>query len=132
MTLIKDRRSIHLVRIAWFQIGILILGTIAWMFKTHSAALVFAMTGITSILFWHSHVWIVARLLNPIVKLRFAFGLLIVVKLALLILLLRGIIKYFPIEVLPFATGVMLFSASIIIEAIHLILQSRSSINRDS
>jgi hypothetical protein len=50
----------------------------------------------------------------------------------LLVLLLRGIIKCFPIEIFPFATGIMLLSISIILEAINLVFQSKSSINSNS
>ncbi len=113
----------HLTRIGWYQAGLLPLGGAAWLFRSRPAALAFLLAGATSILFWHSHRWIVARMLTPSVRLRWVFGFLVVVKLALIALILRGIMDFFPLEVLPSVTGILLFSASIMLEAIYLIFR---------
>jgi len=121
-----DSGAAHLARIAWYQVGLLPLGAAAWLFRSRPAALAFLLAGAASILFWHSHRWIVARMLTPSVRLRWVFGFLVVVKLALLALILRGIMDFFPLEVLPTVTGILLFSASIMLEAIYLIFQPGS------
>ena len=125
----EDVRSFHLIRIAWFHAGLLCVGTLAWMVNSLRAGLVFTLTGIVSMLFWHLHRWLVVRVLTPHIRWRLVFGFLIIVKLALLALVLRGIIYYFPMEVVPFATGTMLFSAPILVEAIYLIFQSGPDVN---
>ena len=119
----------HLVRITWFQIGLFVLGTLAWTMRSSHACWTFVLTGVVSILFWHLHQWLVTRVLAPNVRWRLVFGLLIIVKLALLVLALRGIIDYFPMEVIPFTTGIMLFSAPVLVEAIYLIFWSGPDVN---
>lgn len=125
----EDARSIHIVRISWFQIGLLFVGILIWMVNSLRAGFAFMATGVASVLFWHLHRWLVLRVLNPHIRWRLVFGFLIIVKLALLASVLRGIINYFPTEVVPFVTGIMLFSAPILIEAIYLIFQSRFDVN---
>jgi len=117
----EDPGSIHLHRIARFQAGLLPLGAAAWLFRSWRAALAFALAGLASILFWHLHRWIVVRMLTPSVRLRWAFGLLVLFKLALIALILRGIMDCFPMEVIPSVTGILLFSASILLEAVYLV-----------
>jgi len=118
-----DSGSIHLTRIAWFQVGLLFLGAAAWLLRSGRAALVYGMAGLASMLFWHLHRWIVARMLTPSVRMRWVFGFLVLVKLALIALILRGIMDSFPVEVLPSVTGILLFSASILCEAVYLIFR---------
>lgn len=119
----EDSGSVHLSRIAWFQVGLLLLGAAAWMLRSWRAALVFALAGMASMLFWHLHRWIVARMLTPSVRRRWVFGFLAMGKLALIALILRAIMDSFPLEVLPSVSGILLFSASILVEAIYLIFR---------
>lgn len=120
-----NNKSEHFVRIAWFQICLLIIGILAWLNYNRYSAMVFAIFGIISIIFWYLHIWIITKTLTvQSVKLRFLFGMLIILKLALLMLTLRVIIKYFQQEILSSVTGITLFAASIIIEAIYLAIVS--------
>ena len=123
MDLAEDAGTVHLTRIAWFQVGLLVLGAGAWMLRSWRAALVFTLAGLASMLFWHLHRWIVARMLTPSVRMRWVFGFLVLVKLALIALILRGIMDSFPMEVIPSVTGILLFSASILLEAFYLIFR---------
>jgi len=123
MALAEDGGASNLTRIAWFQAGLLPLGAAAWMLRSRRAALVFALAGVASILFWHLHRWIVARMLTPSVRRRWVFGFLVMVKLALIALILHGIMDSFPMEVVPSVTGILLFIASILLEAAYLIFR---------
>jgi hypothetical protein len=120
---VEDAGAIHLRRIGWNQVGLLAVGGLAWLLKSPRAALVFVLAGLASMAFWHLHRWIVARMLTPSVRLRWLYGALVVLKLALLALFLRGIMDFFPLEVLPSVTGVLLFIASILVEAVWLIFR---------
>jgi hypothetical protein len=120
----KDFSLVHLVRISWLQVALFFVGVLSWIFYSLRASLVFMLTGLASMLFWHIHLWLVSRVLTHNIKWRFVFGFLIILKLALLALILRGIIYYFPMEAVPLVTGTMLFSVPIIIEAIYLTFQS--------
>ena len=122
----EDPGAIHLTRIAWFQVGLLLLGACGWRLRSWRAALVFTLAGLASMLFWHLHRWIVVRMLTPSVRLRWVFGFLVLVKLALIALILRGIMNSFPMEVIPCVTGILLFSASILLEAVYLIFRPGS------
>ncbi len=118
-----DPGSGHLTRIAWYQVGLLLLGGPAWLLRSWRAALVFTVAGLASMLFWHLHRWIVVRMLTPSVRLRWAYGALVLVKLALIGFILRGIMDCFPLEVIPSVTGILLFCASILLEAIYLVFR---------
>ena len=118
-----DAGAAHLTRIGWYQVGLLVLGAAAWGLRSRRAALAYALAGLASMLFWHLHRWIVARMLTPSVRLRWAFGFLVLLKLALIAFILRGIMDCFPLEVIPAVTGILLFCASIMVEAIHLIFR---------
>ena len=113
----------HLVRIARFQLALVPLGAAGWAFRSWKAALVFAVGGGASILFWTLHRWVVTGLLTPSLRRRWLFGFLVLAKLALIVVLLRGMMVCFPLEVLPFVTGILLFSASIVMEAFWLVLR---------
>lgn len=117
----------HLRRIGRIQLVLLPLGTALWFLGSWRSALAFAVGGAASVAFWHLHRWVVTGLLTPSLKRRWLFGLLILAKLALIVLLLRGMMVCFPSEVLPLVTGVLLFSASIVLEAFWLILRPMSS-----
>ena len=113
----------HLRRIGRIQVALLPLGTALWGLRSWRGALAFAVGGAASIGFWHLHRWVVDGLLNPSVRRRGLYGLLVLGKLALIVLLLRGMMVCFPSEALPLVTGVLLFSASIVVEALWLILR---------
>ena len=119
----EDGGTAHLVRITWFQLGLLPLGAAGWGFRSWRAALVFAVGGGASILLWNLHRWVVTGMLTPSVRRRWLYGFLALTKLALLVLLLRGMMVCFPSEALPFVTGILLFSASIVMEGFWLILR---------
>jgi hypothetical protein len=118
-----DAGSAHLTRIAWYQAGLLVLGAAGWCLRSWRAALVFTLAGLASMLFWNLHRWIVARMLTPSVRMRWVFGCLVVVKLALIAFILRGIMDCFPLEVIPSVTGILLFIASILVEAVYLMFR---------
>jgi uncharacterized membrane protein YgdD (TMEM256/DUF423 family) len=61
-------------------------------------------------------------MLTPSVRRRWFFALLGLLKLALLVLLLRGMMACLPREALPLATGILLFVGAILLEALRLIL----------
>jgi hypothetical protein len=123
---IEDAGAVHLNRIGWYQVGLLAAGGTAWLARSGTAALVFILAGLASMAFWHLHRWIVARMLTPSVRLRWLYGVLVVVKLALLAIFLRGIMDFFPLEVLPTVTGILLFIASIMVEAVYLMFRPGS------
>ena len=111
----------HLARIARFQWLLLLLGSAAWLLRSRQAALVFAVSGGASILFWTLHQWIVAHMLTPSLRRRWIYGCLTPLKLALIVVLLRGMMDSFPMEVIPLVTGILLFIAAIMLEAFWLI-----------
>lgn len=73
--------------------------------------------GLISIAFWSLHRIIVAKMLTPKVRLRWFYGFLTLVKLALIVLGLRGMMMIVPQEGLPMATGLMLFVVAILLVA---------------
>jgi hypothetical protein len=119
----EDPGNIHLVRIGRFQWLLEVVGSLLWLLRSWRSAVVFAAGGATSMAFWYLHRWIVARMLTPSIRMRWVYGFLAVVKLALLALFLRAIMDLFPLEVIPVATGIPLFSAAILLEAFFLIFR---------
>jgi hypothetical protein len=111
-----------LVRIGRIQLVLLPLGTAAWLLRSGGSARVFAAGGLASIGFWYLHRLIVVRMLTPSVRHRWFYGALTVLKLALIVLILRGMMGSFPLERIPLVTGILLFNASILVEAIWLML----------
>lgn len=116
----EDPGSAHLRRIQVFQLGLLAPGALLWLLRSGGAALAFLAGGAASIAFWSLHRWIVGGMLTPSLRRRWVFAFLALGKLALIVLLLRGMMVCFPSEVLPFATGILLFSVSIVLEAVWL------------
>ncbi len=112
--------SDHLLWIQRFQLILLPIGGIAWLFSSWRAALAFLAGGLGSLGFWSLHRFITSRMLTPAVRRRWFYGGLTVVKLALLTLLLRGMMEVLPGEGLPLATGILLFVAAILLEALRL------------
>jgi len=120
----EDGGTHHLVRINRIQLALVPLGAAGWgLFRSWQGALVFAAGGAASLLFWNLHRWVVTGMLTPSVRRRWLFGFLVLAKLALIVLLLRGMMVCFPSEVLPFVTGILLFSVSIVLEAFWLIFR---------
>jgi hypothetical protein len=119
----EDPGSGHLRRIGRFQAALLPLGGLLWLARSWRAALVFLAGGGASIAFWHLHRWMVSGMLTPSVRRRWAFGFLVVAKLALIVVLLRGMMICFPTEVWPFVSGILLFSVSILLEAFWLVFR---------
>jgi hypothetical protein len=103
--------------------ALLPLGGAAWLLRSGRASLVFLAGGAASILFWNLHRWVVGGMLTPSLRRRWLFAFLVLLKLALIVILLRGMMVCFPLEVLPFVTGILLFSASIVLEAFWLIFR---------
>jgi hypothetical protein len=121
-----DPGSAHLVWIGRFQLLLLGAGMPLWAIRGWRASLVFSISGFASLLFWLLHRWVVARMLDPSVRKRWVYGLLSLLKLALIALLLRGMMVFFPAEVLPLATGVLIFVGGILLEAIRLVVRPES------
>ena len=101
-------------RIQWI---LLIPGALVWSLRGRNASFAFAVGGLISIAFWSLHRIIVARMLTPKVRLRWFYGFLTLVKLALIVLGLRGMMMIVPQEGLPMATGLMLFVVAILLVA---------------
>jgi len=111
----------HLRRIARFQGVLAVLGAAAWALRSRQAALVFLVGSLTSVIYWQLHRLIVVRMLSPQLRRRWFYGILTLFKLALIVLALRETMLYYPLEVLPLVTGILLFNASIMMEAVWLV-----------
>ena len=112
-----DPGSGMLKSIARIQWVLLLPGALAWSLRGRNAAFAFAVGGLVSIAFWSLHRILVAKMLTPKVRLRWFYGFLTLVKLALIVLCLRGMMVIVPQEGLPMATGLMLFVAAILLVA---------------
>jgi hypothetical protein len=115
-----DPGSGHLTRIARFQLLLWPLGSAGWALRGWRAAFAFAAGGAASIAFWHLHRTLVTGMLTPSIRRRWLYAALVVLKLALIVLFLRGMMVCFPTEAVPLVTGMLLFSASILLEAVWL------------
>ena len=113
----------HLVWIGRFQWILLAAGILLWLLKSWRASAAFAAGGLASLAFWHLHGWIISRMLTPSVRRRWIYGTLGLAKLALIVLVLRGMMIYFPAETLPLAAGILLFVGGILLEACRLIVR---------
>jgi hypothetical protein len=101
-------------RIQWI---LLAPGALGWAFRGRNAAFAFTVGSLVSIAFWSLHRVIVAKMLTPKVRLRWFYGFLTLVKLALIVLCLRGMMVIVPQEGFPMATGLMLFVVAILLVA---------------
>ncbi len=101
-------------RIQWI---LLVPGALAWALRGRNAAFAFTVGGLVSIAFWSLHRIIVAKMLTPKVRLRWFYGFLTLVKLALIVLCLRGMMVIVPQEGFSMATGLMLFVIAILLVA---------------
>ena len=112
----------HLRWIKRFQIALLPLGAFAWAIKSPASSAFFFSGGLLSLILWHIHIRTVRLILAPSKRQRLPFVFAGVIKLALIMILLRVIMKYFPVEVLPFVTGLLLYVTAILLEAARLLV----------
>jgi hypothetical protein len=114
----------HLRRITGAMVALAILGVPLWgSLRSWTAAFVFGAGALASLAFWSLHRVLTARMLTPSVRWRWIYGFLSLGKLALLALVLRGMMGWYPAEALPLATGILLFVAGILLEALRLMFQ---------
>ncbi|MBL0211822.1 MAG: hypothetical protein IPQ13_13080 [Holophagaceae bacterium] len=114
---VADPGSGTLVAIGRIQWLLVVPGAAAWAFRGRNAVLAFLVGSLVSMAFWSLHRIIVAKMLTPKVRLRWFYGFLTLVKLALIVLCLRGMMVIVPQEGFPMATGLMLFVAAILLVA---------------
>jgi hypothetical protein len=105
-------------RVPLFLVAFLAVGSAAWLLKSRTSALAFAVGGLASLAFWVLHAFLVGRMLTPSVKRRWFYAVLSLGKLALIVLVLRGMMERYPEEGLPLALGLLLFIAAIMLEAV--------------
>lgn len=120
MTPAPEAGSHHLVWIGRFQMALLPLGALGWLFRSRAAALAFLGGGLLSLGFWWLHRTAVSGMLSPSVSTRWVFGLFSLVKLALIALGVRAMMACFSAEALPLASGILLFVGGILLEAVRL------------
>ena len=114
----------HLRRVTRAMIVLALLGTALWgLSRSWTAALVFGVGALTSLVFWTLHQVLTARMLTPSRRGRWVSAVLSLSKLALIALVLRGMMGRYPAEALPLALGVLLFVAGILLEALRLAFQ---------
>ena len=118
----------HLRWATWFQLALLAIGAGLWGgLRSWEAAWVFLVGGLTSLAYWWLHWRITARMLTPSVRMRWAYAFLSLGKLALIIVVLRVMIGRYPAEALPLVTGVLLFVAGLLLEALRLVIRTTES-----
>ena len=121
---VLDEGEDQLRRVTAAMVALALLGIPLWGFlRSWTAALVFAVGALTSLAFWVLHRVLTARMLTPRVRWRWIYGFLSLGKLALIALVLRGMMGRYPTEALPLATGILLFVAGILLEALRLMVQ---------
>ncbi len=113
----SDPGSSTLRAVMWLQWALLGAGALAWAFRGRNAVFAFVAGGLVSIAFWSLHRILVTKMLTPKVRLRWFYGFLTLVKLALIVLTLRGMMVIVPQEGFPLATGILLFVAAILLVA---------------
>jgi hypothetical protein len=114
----------HLRRVTGAMVILGLLGIPLWGFlRSWTAALAFGVGALTSLAFWTLHRFLTSRMLTPSVRRRWLYGFLSLGKLALIALVLRGMMAWYPAEALPLALGVLLFVAGILLEALRLAFQ---------
>ncbi len=119
-----DQGEDHLRRITRGMIVLALLGVVLWgLLRSWTAALVFGVGSLTSLVFWTLHQVLTSRMLTPSKRRRWVYGVLSLGKLALIALVLRGMMGRYPAEALPLAMGVILFVAGILLEALRLAFQ---------
>ena len=119
-----DGGEAHLRRVTRAMVALALLGLPLWGFlRSWPAALVFGVGALASLAFWRLHQVLTGRMLTPSVRWRWIYGFLSLGKLALIALVLRGMMGWYPAEALPLATGILLFVAGILLEALRLMFQ---------
>ena len=116
-----------LVRVTRWHFLLIPLGAAAWAFESRWAALAFALGGLVSLGFWSLHRVLVARMLTPKVRLRWFYTFLVVGKLALIAFVMRVIMDRLPTQGGPFASGLALFAAAIILEGLRLTFSPKAT-----
>jgi hypothetical protein len=120
----EDEGTGHLRRVTGAMVLLGLLGVPLWGFlRSWTAALAFGVGALASLGFWSLHRFLTARMLTPSVRRRWLYGFLSLGKLALIALVLRGMMGYYPAEAMPLALGVLLFVAGILLEALRLAFQ---------
>jgi hypothetical protein len=111
----------HLRRVTRGMLLLALPGALLWgLFRSWTAAAVFGVGALTSLAFWLLHQVLTSRMLTPSRRWRWVYAVLSLGKLALIALVLRGMMGRYPAEALPLATGVLLFVAGILLEALRL------------
>lgn len=118
-----DSGTSHLTWVTRFMLGLWGLGGALWLLRSWQASVAFLAGGAASFGFWFLHRWVVGGMLTPTVRRRWVFGFLGLGKLALIALMLRGIMSCFPTEAHSLVTGILLFAAGILLEAVRLIFR---------
>lgn len=96
-------------------------GTLGWgIGRSWGAGLAFGGGALASLALWSLHVLLVKRMLTPGNPGRAGYVLLSTGKLALIAAALAGIMKRYPEEGIPFATGLLLSVGAILLEAVFL------------
>lgn len=113
----------HLLWVTRFQAVLLVVGALLWLLRSRDAAVAFAVAGLTSLAFWALHRFLTGRMLTPSVRRRWLYAFLSLGKLALIAVVLRGMMGRYPAEALPITTGILLFVAGILLEAVRLAFQ---------
>ena len=127
-----DQGEDHLRRITRAMIVLALLGIVLWgLLRSWTAALVFGIGSLTSLVFWTLHKVLTAWMLTPSKRGRCVYAVLSLGKLALIALVLRGMMGRYPAEALPLATGVILFVAGILLEALRLAFQKPEAMPPD-
>ena len=127
-----DQGEDHLRRVTRDMIVLALLGILLWGFlRSWTAALVFGVGALTSLAFWTLHKVLTGWMLTPSKRRRWVYAVLSLGKLALIALVLRGMMGRYPAEALPLATGVILFVAGILLEALRLAFQKPEAMPPD-
>jgi hypothetical protein len=114
----------QLRRVTWAMLVLGLVGIPLWGFlRSWTAAMVFGVGGLASLGFWSLHQVLTGRMLTPSVRWRWIYAFLSLGKLALIALVLRVMMGWYPAEALPLALGLLLFVAGIMLEAFRLIFQ---------
>jgi hypothetical protein len=131
-TMTPDEGQSSLRWVFRFQLALLpIVFLIWWNLRGRSSAFVFLVGGLTSVLFWGLQSFLVGRMLTPSLRLRWFYALLSMGKLALIVVVLRGMMERYPAEGLPLASGLLLFVVAILLEAMRLIFKGAEPIPPD-
>ncbi|MFM8234686.1 MAG: hypothetical protein ACKN9J_06340 [Holophagaceae bacterium] len=116
-----------LQRLARLQVGLWIIGLGIFGTRSYPSFVVFALSGSLSLMLWATQRIFLDRMLHQNLRQRWFYGSLFGSKLILIIWFVREIMKYYPSEGIPLAFGISLFPASVLLEALRLMLFKGSS-----